>query len=120
MLMQAAHAGLPDVVTALMDAGQDPAEADSAGRTALLLAASGAYRDSQAAVIRLLLARGADPTRLDNQCASVLARLQQNHPALAADMAKELAVPTAVLERCRSTQAARNAERRAEANRERP
>lgn len=69
-LMQAVHFA-PDLAEALLKAGIPPDQEDADGRTALFLAACA----GNAGVVKLLLARGADPTRQpDGQSALECAR----------------------------------------------
>lgn len=66
-LMHAVRGGAPEVVDALLDAGADVDQAGKTGVTALMLSSK-----NGASVARLLLARGADPLRVDEVQATAL------------------------------------------------
>jgi ankyrin repeat protein len=60
-LMHAIHKNQKAAVAALLDAGADPNERAGGGSTPLIMAAGYGYVD----IVRLLLARGADPRMVD-------------------------------------------------------
>ncbi|NMG75427.1 ankyrin repeat domain-containing protein [Aromatoleum diolicum] len=72
-LMAAADNGLAEVVQALLAKGASVNARDSAGQTALMLAAGG-YRGTQPEVVRLLLDAGADVDARSNSGATALIR----------------------------------------------
>lgn len=90
------------LVEALLKAGANPNRPVGIGATALTVAAAAPPHASQEAILRLLLASGADPHHLDSRCTATLDLLKRSNPALAERMGQELAVPMEKVQACRS------------------
>lgn len=86
LLPKCARRGDVQLVRALLRAGADPDEEDSAGRTALQHLAEGGHGGEDAKALRRLLAKGADPWRrgADGLAAWDWALLEENAQALRA------------------------------------
>lgn len=101
VLTVAASNGNLALVEALLKAGAKPDRAVGIGATALTVAAAAPPHPGQQAMLRLLLAHGADPHHLDTRYTGTLDLLQHSNPSLAARMRDTLSVPVAKIQACR-------------------
>ena len=91
-LLFAASAGGPEVIRALLEAGAEVDAADIRNMTSLMLAIATDHADPR--VVRLLLARGADPNRKDRDGASASDWARRfNNPAVLREMNLQASKP---------------------------